>query len=53
MFSKQQQRGWYEYTLKLTKMFSHCFPDYDSCQISDFLDAERYLVILRKEEKLA
>ena len=36
-----------------SKMFSHCFPDYDSCPISDFLDAERYLVILRKEEKLA
>ena len=49
----QQQGGWYEYTLKLTKMFFHCFPDYDPCPISDFLDAERYLVILRKEEKLA
>lgn len=48
----QQQGGWYEYTLKLTKMFSHCFPDSDFRLFSDFLDAERHLVILRKEEKL-
>jgi len=40
MFSKQQQKGWYEYTLKLTKMFSHCFPDLDFRLISVFLDTE-------------
>ena len=34
-------------------MFSHCFPDLDFRLISDFLDAERHLVILRKEVKLA
>ena len=31
---------------------SHCFPDSDFRLFSDFLDAERYLVILRKEVKL-
>ena len=34
-------------------MFSHCFPDSVFRLIPDFLDAERHLVILKKEVKLA
>ncbi len=34
-------------------LFSHCFPDLDFRLIPDFLDTERYLVILGKGVKLA